>query len=405
MLVQDLKQVHGSRAVAAIFMKGQSPRVPEELVIDVLKSILCQLTGKRYETESKPPTSEEKTEDLKKSICTAVQTFPRTFLVIDDLDSVGYRSVKLIEEVLDILQRHGLRTMITSRVARYPNLTWFCDAGGAHSIEVDCDLWFCSECYEQAERLEEKERENTLLDSFVTCTNCKEQSETERTCSENHKATTRLCRPYNYAQYDLDEIMGRAWEEEPSGFALWTIQHEHGLISRATSQDLWPNTEWPPLTPVGESLIADMKVVNDIMRHSEGNLSLAKLGLDNVCGANTLDSFRQIHDRLPRDVVSLFDSQVASVAGQAASVAKLGLSAIKLATRQRSGISMEDLQAMLDPLEWNNEVGPLDVQEILHASKGLLKESADGRFLEAYHDDLFPYATERYNEVLESLEI
>lgn len=184
MIVQDLRQRHGSSAVAAIFMKSESSGTPEGFATDVLESIYFQLTDRRYKNDAELQTSEGRMKELENLIYKALHAIPCAFLVVDDLDSCGYHSVKLIEEKLDTLQKHGLRTMITSRIARYPTIRWFCDAGGAHGIEADCDVWFCNQCYQQAEKLEGEEREDMVDDLFVTCTTCKEKDETKRICSK-----------------------------------------------------------------------------------------------------------------------------------------------------------------------------------------------------------------------------
>lgn len=184
MVIQDLRKLHGPTAVAAIFIQAQSPRTPEEFTADVLESIYCQLTGTNHNNDSKLQTSEDRSTELRTSIYRALDSVPRAFLVIDDLDTCGYQSVRLIEEELDTLQKHGLRIMIASRITRYPTIDWSCDAEHGHSIRADCDVWFCSQCYQRAEGLKGEEREETVYGLFVTCTSCKEKSETERMCSK-----------------------------------------------------------------------------------------------------------------------------------------------------------------------------------------------------------------------------
>lgn len=195
--------------------------------------------------------------------------------------------------------------------------------------------------------------------------------------------------------------MSKEWETEPSDFALWIIQNEHGLIFPERSKSLWPKKDWPPLTLIGEMLVADMGLITTIITHSAGNLTIAKLRLEEICEADTLESFRLIRDRLPRKVVSLFDSQIASVKRQDRSVAMLGLSAIKLATKEAGEINTEQIQRRLQAFGRKDGLGSLDVQEILHATQGLLRESEGGQHLEAYHTDFDRYAIERYNEDLE----
>lgn len=198
-------------------------------------------------------------------------------------------------------------------------------------------------------------------------------------------------------------MLSRDWATEPSDLASWTIQNEHGLIWPEVSFSLWPDKDWPPLTFIGEALIANMGPVTNTMRHAAGNITLAKLRLDEICEANTLDSFRLVRDRLPRKVVSLFQSQIAAVKDQARHITMIGLSAIKLATQEPGGMSIVDLHRMIQTSERVATLGPLETQDILHAAKGLLipREYADGQHLEAYHSDFHLYATERYNEDLE----
>lgn len=195
--------------------------------------------------------------------------------------------------------------------------------------------------------------------------------------------------------------MNKEWEKKPSDFALWTLQNEHGLIFPERSKSLWPKKDWPALTLIGEMLVADMGLIDTIITHSAGNLTIAKLRLEEICEADTLESFRLIRDRLPRKVVSLFDSQIASVKVQDRSVAMLGLSAIKLVIKEAGDIDNEEIKRRLQVFGRKDGIGSLDVQEILHATKGLLRESKGGQHLEAYHTDFDRYAIERYNEDLE----
>lgn len=192
MAIQLLERIHGpSVSVIAIFMKGKSQRTPEDFTTAVMESIHHQLIGNGFEEDSTFQSYDGSTctsqprniKELRRSIYTALHHSPHTFLVIDDLDQCGYQSVQLLEEELDKLRAHGLRIMITSRVARYETRYWLCDAGGGHSITADCEVWLCSKCYEGAEQLDGEEKEE-MLGSFVTCTSCKNTREAMRTCSK-----------------------------------------------------------------------------------------------------------------------------------------------------------------------------------------------------------------------------
>jgi hypothetical protein len=228
-----------------------------------------------------------------------------------------------------------------------------------------------------------------------------------------------MCQPFNYAQLDLGEMLSKEWKKDVSDFGLWVIQNEHGVICSKRSDVLWPKKTWPPLTPIGEILTADIEPMTSIMAEAEGNLILAKLRLEEICEADVLEVSEQVRDRLPRQVVSFFDAQIRMVNDQhqsacrttcqAPCVAALGISAIKLATEEPDGISFEDLQNTLRASRRWKEMGPLDMQKVLHAAKGLLKvtwnNEVNAEQLEAYHVDFLLYASQRYNEYLENYKI
>jgi len=228
-----------------------------------------------------------------------------------------------------------------------------------------------------------------------------------------------MCRPFDFAQLDLGEMLSKKWKNDVSDFGLWVIQHEHGNICSKRSDLLWPKKTWPPLTPMGETLTTDMEPIISIMGEAEGNLILAKLRLEELCEADALEVSEQVRDRLPRQVVSFFDAQIRMVDDQhlsachttcqAPCAAALGISAIKLATKEPEGISFEDLQNTLRTSQRWREMGPLDMQKVLHAAKGLLRvtwnDEAKAEQLEAYHVDFLLYASQRYNEYLANCKI
>ena len=143
------------------------------------------------------------------------------------------------------------------------------------------------------------------------------------------------------------------------------------------------------------------------MIQAEGNLTLAKLRLEELCEADKMDHFGRVRDRLPRKIVSLFDAQIASVKSQGPAVSALGMSAIKLATKQPDGVSLEDLRDTFQAAQQQFDLGSLNVQEVLHAARGLLNVRwyAGVDQLEAYHIDFFLYASQRYNEYLENYQV
>jgi hypothetical protein len=216
-----------------------------------------------------------------------------------------------------------------------------------------------------------------------------------------------MCRPFDYAELDLGEILRKEWEEDVADFGIWTIQIEHGNICPQKSHVLWTDHDWPPLTPIGETLSAHMEFIDHTMIQAAGNLTLAKLRLEEICEADTLEATESVQDRLPSKIVSLFNTGIQGVKGQAEDIATLGMSAIKLATEEPHGISFAQLQKALHASDARTELGSFNVQEVLHAAKGYLNVTwlEDGQHVKAYHIDFFLYASERYNEDLENFKL
>jgi hypothetical protein len=197
------------------------------------------------------------------------------------------------------------------------------------------------------------------------------------------------------------------WAEDMSDFGIWTIQNEHGDICPQKSRVLWPDDEWPPLTPLGRTLTTHMELMDHIMIQADGNLTLAKLRLEDICEANALGTTESVQDRLPRNIVTLFDAGIRVVKSQAKDIAALGMSAIKLTTKEPHGKSFAHLQKALHASEARIGLGAFTLQEVLHAARGFLSVTwlEEGQHVKAYHRDFFLYASERYNEDLERFKL
>jgi hypothetical protein len=218
-----------------------------------------------------------------------------------------------------------------------------------------------------------------------------------------------MCRPFDYAEVDLGEMLREDWEDDLKDYGIWMIQQEHGNIYPQKSLDLWPDDQWPPLTPLGKTLTAKMDFISDIVEsQADGNLTLAKLRLEEICKADALPVTKSLQDRLPRNIVSLFDAEIQAIQSQAKDIAALGIGAIKLATQEKDGKSFAHLQLELHDFGARVGVGGFTVQDVLHAARGFLDvwlEEGQHVYVKAYHVDFFLYASERYNEDLENFKL
>lgn len=163
-----------------------TPRVKHDesyMLMDILHSIRSQLD---VQSSSRDVCASQKIlqdrESLRTSICTLLSTLPLPFLVVDDLDQCGYKIAQLLEEELVSYQAHGLRIMTTSRVARYNEEKWQCNAPFDHTIASEFDVWVCKMCYDIAEQAEEPERGKIRAGLYTFCNSCKDVGAAQDIC-------------------------------------------------------------------------------------------------------------------------------------------------------------------------------------------------------------------------------
>lgn len=211
---------------------------------------------------------------------------------------------------------------------------------------------------------------------------------------------------------DLSKMFCVEYREDISYFGIWMIQNEHGKIYPKISGKLEPDESWPPLTPIGRALSTKpVDWMGHIMYRAEGNLTLAKLRLGEICERDSLSITEGIKDRLPSKIVSIFDAAIVSVQNQAEDTTMLGMSAIKAITQSLDGMSIANLLEVLDAAVARYRLEPVTRQEVLYESRGLLitkwgfRGGQQQEFVKAYHEDFWRYASERYNEDLEAFKL
>jgi hypothetical protein len=225
-------------------------------------------------------------------------------------------------------------------------------------------------------------------------------------------------------------------------FVRRTIQREHGNLEiLPLSGDATPSDTWPISSALGRKLKTSDRgksLITDTERRAEGNLAWARLRLDDICKAETLEDTLLRTDRLPRNLVALFDAGIWQIVRQREEVANLGLKAILLASlglKAFPPITEEDQENSPDELGLEddaNEGVPFNdvrtwiytygrkvnyklvtLKEVLHAARGFLKvetevNPGDHIRLAVYHRDFGLYVRERYNatliEVLEAMQ-
>jgi hypothetical protein len=241
-----------------------------------------------------------------------------------------------------------------------------------------------------------------------------------------------LISPLGCIEAPLDQVPNYIME----GFVLRAIQHEHGKLDVPSSNDETSCADWPPLSTLGRALVATDRgksLVKDTETRAEGNLAWARLRLDDISKAETIEDTLLRKDRLPRNLVALFDSGVSEIENQRKDIARLGLKAILLASL---GLQAFPSTINDDPEEWFEEEGverddakegvpfvtlrnwihahdrearpiPPTLKEVLHAARGYLKvEPEEDCRLAVYHTDFGLYVRERYNaRLVQELEV
>jgi hypothetical protein len=235
-----------------------------------------------------------------------------------------------------------------------------------------------------------------------------------------------LTSPLKHIEAPLDQIPDDVMKD----FIKRTIQREHGDLEGQTSNVGASSSEWPPPSTLGRALIESDRgksLIHDTETRAEGNLAWARLRLDDICKAETIEDTMLRKDRLPRNLVSLFDAGVREVESQQREVASLGLKAILLASlgsqafpsirkyipeellNEEAFDKNEEMQGVpfvaIRNWIYDHKVNPypdlVTIKEVLHAAMGFLKvDPDDDDRISVYHKDFGLYVCERYNTKL-----
>lgn len=197
------------------------------------------------------------------------------------------------------------------------------------------------------------------------------------------------------------------------------IQREHGDLGLNSSTP--SPTSWPPLSSLGQELTTPANkaakaaddLVNKTVDRAGGNVTVARIRLDHIGKAATLKEARAVGDRLPRDLVQMFETAICEMSNRTCGVQQfLGLYSIYLVGKHGG----EKLYAeLVDELyqAWKGDEGGLYdvleaedvVDQILFAARGFLtsRKLRGGIMLACFQVDFRNYVAEDYSEVLSQL--
>jgi len=187
-------------------------------------------------------------------------------------------------------------------------------------------------------------------------------------------------------------------------FVAWDLEKEHGDLGLASR-----NSRKPPLSVLGSILRhgrtndATQELLEHIVGAAQGNIAIAKLNLDLIHQEQTLETLETVHDRLPGNLIALFDAGMKQIEDQPDSQRELGLEAIAAASEVFDGVEFDALERRLlpDTSNPNSEGMPLQVlKDVLRAAKGFLVLKHTEGVVAAYNANFQSYVTEDYNQTL-----
>ncbi|KAH7123677.1 hypothetical protein B0J11DRAFT_318642 [Dendryphion nanum] len=399
------KYQHGKVAIVSLFVQKHAKSNEISLFEDMLVAILHQLLPfsvgnesnalfEQYEQEryqDEGCRSTRRIQSLREILYILLSKLPktiRTFLILDGIDLCTVALRVLLENELFKMQEINVSVMLTSRVRVFEKQRRHrCDHLNHGDMPDD-------------DPLEPDEREN--LDLFWKCKICSKLlcfpcREAGRACEECH-FNDHLHEPYAHQNISID-LVPRQYMED---FISWNLEREHGDLGLSRFPDP------PPLSALGQSILEGAPfvlpsgLVEDIYEESEGNISIAKARLDLVHVAESwagLNAYKR-RQRLPVNIVSMFDAGIRTIQQQRSERRELGLKAISVLAKG------EEIPITI-MRRWLSNTNPdllRSGEDIIDATEGFLCAipGAAGQDLCAYHNDFFNYATNHYNEAITS---
>ncbi len=213
--------------------------------------------------------------------------------------------------------------------------------------------------------------------------------------------------PYNHVDIDITVFNTERLLE----FIEWSLENEHGDLGLESSDQ--PK---PPLSQLGLQIKRSpdkheaFNIAHIVFGRAEPNVTLALARLELVHTMDTADETRPVSDRLPANIVALFDAGMRSVNSQPEELRDIGLKAIAavahVADQGFRPLKYVDLDrwlreaAMLSSGSSLRHVPHRSLEEILQATKGFLITTVpmgeQERYVEGYHYDFIIYAAGGY---------
>jgi hypothetical protein len=138
---------------------------------------------------------------------------------------------------------------------------------------------------------------------------------------------------------------------------------------------------------------------------SIGNITIARLYLDNIHKDQSFDIVEKVGDRLPRNIIALFDAEIDGIKRKPKHQGDIALMAIAAAADDHKGINLTALEDCMrdavNRLSHLTATPPRSLEDILRYANGFLIELySETRSVGTYNHLFRLYVCERYNETL-----
>jgi hypothetical protein len=404
-----LRRVYKDTAVpvTSIFIQNDVPNDHTSLIEDIVASIYYQLRNRApnldgkssqlafaYETACQiGEASSRRLNLLRQALQAQLATNDHSFLILDGYDRLGTALRTLLDYELQDSHRHRLSVLITRRTPVYqpPIVDGFgCDGCFTEGLklyfkcpEPNCEFALCYECMEKQLKCDQDGHKLSLLEPYPQIDmDITRPNETVRVNGNHHDRSL------------LEQFVSRELENEYGDL---------GLTRRAS------DGSGPIVASASPSDVAyGRKLLKFAMDEPDKNINLTKLRLDEVYTMDSSSDFEEVSDRLPRGIVSFFDSEIERIKQSNLAQCNTGLMAIVAVAgcEKPLGMPIHELEHQIREERLNDlhKAFPpaRSLEDILFACNGLLvlQPHNDVVRVALYHSDFTSYVRDDYNEFL-----
>ncbi|KAF2204608.1 hypothetical protein GQ43DRAFT_141111 [Delitschia confertaspora ATCC 74209] len=339
------------------------------------------------DTEICPPI-----DTLRETLRRQLSQYHRSFLIVDGVDRCCSALRSQMRQELLAFRSSGLCVMITSRLPVF-----------GIPETADCDIEDC-ETEDLTLYVECKICQSTL------CLPCQEKGEICPNCENNHH----LHEPYDRVDFQMTSMIVFDNMEK---YIAWDLERQHGDLGLLSS---YPRK--PPVSNLGMALLEDPtgatpeQLVRNINKRAVyNNVAIAKArleSLDEIHALETLEALEGSRDRLPANIVALFDAEIARIEAQPELQQELGLKAISTVGCHgdshwgMDGAALEERLKIV--VSRPRAAPPASMEDVMEACRGLLlivpAATEDAQDVPIFHPLLHQYVRDRYNTSLDRAE-